>query len=199
MGQLVTKSRVVIYGMIIGLLALLALPVVSLAAAGAPASDEEPRRLNANDEAVIAPLSGPRNPANANPVFDAYTAPGTMLARGTNTQPSGVLQLLTYEVEEVAVPAGASIPTLTGRSVGPTVVRLSVIGGPFTMRSIPPTIWVDDVPLQFIAYSADLTRLSVLAPDRTVLRNGAVIALSYGDAATRERLPEPLTLGAGSP
>lgn len=199
MGQLMTRSRVVIYGMIIGLLALLTLPVVSLAAAGAPASDEEPRKLNANDEAVIAPLSGPRNAANANPVFDAYTAPGRLLARGTNTQPSGALQLLTYELEEVAVPAGVTIPTLAGRSVGATVMRLSVIGGPFIMRSLPPTIWVDDVPLQFVAYSPDLTRLSVLAPDRTVLRNGAVIALSYGDAAARERLPEPLTLGAGAP
>jgi hypothetical protein len=100
----------------------------------------------------------------------------------------------------VALPAGVPVPALGGRSDLSSVWRLSVLGGPFPVRSMPPVIWLDDLPSKQVAISPDLTRLSVLLPDRSVLRNGATISVSYGEVAgQRQRLPETLTLGSGSP
>jgi hypothetical protein len=186
----------VIGGMVVGLIAILALPAVGFAVAALQGTDEPPRQLTPGDLAPIGSHAAPAAQASG-PVFDPYSSPGTVLARGTNTQPSGSSQLLTYVLEEVTIPAGVQIG---GRAAGPTVVRLTVLGGPFTVGAISPVLWIDDTRLQSVRTSPDLLSLSVLVPDRAVLRNGAVISVSYGvSPETRERLPEPLTLGASSP
>jgi hypothetical protein len=176
---------------------LLTLPAAGLAAVLLQVTDEGPHPLNANDAAAIGLQTGPR--AAAAGVFDPYDAPGTLLARGTNTRPTGSYRLQTYVLEEVVIPSGVPIPALGGRTDLTTVWRLSVLGGPFAVRAMPAVIWADDVPLGNAALSPDLTRATVLVTDPSLLRTGATIAFSYGDLADlRARLPEPLALPVGS-
>ncbi len=184
---------------LLGLLALLALPAVGLATVALQVTDEPPRSLNQHDAATIGARLAP-GAANIGPTFDPYAAPGVPLARGTNAQPAGPLRLVTYLLEEVTLPARVPIPALETRPNGSTILRLSVLGGPFAVRSSQPVVWIDDVPLAQTAFSTGLDRVSALITDRSVVRNGAVIAVSYGAAANeRQRVPEPLVLGPGSP
>jgi hypothetical protein len=121
-----------------------------------------------------------------------------LLARGTNTQPAGSLKLVTFELEEVALPAGVPVPAL-GRTDVQSLLRLSVLGGPFRVQANRPVVWVDDTPLRLTSPNPELTRLSALVLDRSILKNGAVIAVSYGESTDqRQRLPETLSLGTAS-
>jgi hypothetical protein len=195
----VRLTRVVIGGVVVGLIAVLALPAIGLATVVFQAQDEPPRQLNSNDLARVQAGGGPRASASV-AAFNAYRAPGVLISRGTNAQPTGASGLVTYVLEEVAIPAGVQIRALGGQAIGPTVARLTVLGGPFTVGAISPVIWLDDRPLQPVRYGADLQSLSVLVPDRSVLRSGAAISVSYGPSPEmRERLPETLTLGTGAP
>jgi hypothetical protein len=183
----------------IGLVVLLALPAVGLATAALQVTDEPPHTLNEKDAAVLAPRSAIGTSNVTGPSVDPYSVPGALLARGTNAQPTGPFRLLTYELEEVTLPAGVPVSALGARANVRTLLRLSVLGGPFRVQSIRPVIWVDDVPLRLVSPNPELTRLSALVLDRSVLRNGAAIAVSYGESADqRQRLPESLSLGAGA-
>jgi hypothetical protein len=178
---------------VLGLAALIVIPRVGLATALFQATDEPPRPLNQADEALVVQRRGA---AQAGGTFDAYGAPGAVVARGTGAQPSGPEGLVTYVLEEVAVPAGASIAPLGGRSDLRTVYRLSVLGGPFRVGALAPVIWLDDTPFKAEEISPDLTRITALVTDRGTLRSGARISVSYGESPeVRQQLPEALSLG----
>jgi hypothetical protein len=192
--------RAVVVSMIVGLIVVVLLPAAGLAVVALQATDEPPRAPSQHDIDVLGPHAAPRTAALGSAAFDPFDAPGTLLARGTNTQPIGPYGLQTYVLEEVALPAGVPISVLGGRTDLTTVLRLSVLGGPFPVQSSPAVIWAGDVPLGKAALSHDVRRASILVTDRSLLRNGVVIGFSYGNSADlRTRLPEPLTLGSGSP
>lgn len=200
MGQRALRSKTGIVALAVALLAGLALPAVGAATVVQQITDEEPRKLTAADVANLEAQFGTRTAASSGPsaIFDPFEAAGVMVAHGANTQPTGSLRLVTYVLEEVTLPAGVSVPVLGDRAPAGTVLRLTVTGGPFVARAMPPIIWIDDVPLRVTAISPDLTRISALVTDPAALKPGASIALSYDELPeTRQRLPETLSLGPG--
>lgn len=126
---------------------------------------------------------------------DLMKLPGKLLGEGRNTQPVGPLKLTKYRVEELSLEQSIKVE-LGGRTVQVDKAwRVTVVGGPFPVRALPPVIWIDDVPLGYAAENERLSEISVITFDRSLLRQGAAIALSYGDSKdARMELPEKLSL-----
>jgi hypothetical protein len=161
----------------------LGLLVLALASAGILA-------LLTNSTARAQP--GPPEPD----MFALHLLPGTVVAQGQNDQPAGIYGLTTYRVEEMTLPAPVRA-TVGGQTVAVDQAwRIVVVGGPFPVRALPPVLWIDDVSLGAGAESPELTEISAVTFDPTLLRDGATLSLSYGmDAAQRMEVPEKLAIG----
>lgn len=138
-----------------------------------------------------------RNTTAANEVSmaDLIKMEGRLLGEGHNTKPVGPLKLTSYRVEELSLPQAATVE-LRGKAVKVDKAwRVTVSGGPFQVRALPPVIWIDDVPLGYGVENERLSEISVITFDRSLLREGGAIALSYGESKeARTELPEKLSL-----
>ena len=130
---------------------------------------------------------------------DLLKLPGRVIGRGVNTAPRGLLKLRSYRVEEVTLPRVTEVE-LRGQRVAVTkAFRLTVTGGPFAVRALPPVVWIGDVAVGYGVESEDLTEITVVTYDESLLQDGAAIYLSYGDKENlkdRTALPERLKLDA---
>jgi hypothetical protein len=120
---------------------------------------------------------------------------GRVVSEGRNTQPVGALKLINYRLEELSLPQNVTVE-INQKSVAVNKAwRLTLTGGPFPVRALPPVIWVDDVPLGSGVENERLTEISVITFDRSLLREGGAISLSYGEnKEARTELPDKLTL-----
>lgn len=132
-------------------------------------------------------------------VTDLLKLPGKVVGKGINATPRGLFKLRSYRVEEVALPHITNVE-LRGQQVAVTkAFRVTITGGPFAVRALPPVIWLDDVAIGYGVESENLDAITVVTYDESLLRDGATIYLSYGDKENktdRTALPEKLKLDA---
>lgn len=126
---------------------------------------------------------------------DLYRTKGTVIAEGKNTTPVGDLKLKTYRIEEVKL----SHPTyveINGRNVEvDRAYKVTIIGEAFPVRALPGIIWIDETPLKWAQESEDLSEVTAITYDRSLLRNGAAISFSFGEQKdSYTTLPEKLNL-----
>ena len=131
-------------------------------------------------------------------VTDILKLPGRVLGEGRNTRATGQHKVKTYRVEEVTLPRMTEVK-IKGetRSVG-RAFRLTLTGGPFPVRAMPPVIWVDDTAVGYGVENEELTEITAVTYDDSLLAEGATLYLSYGDKNNKEdrtALPEKLSLG----
>jgi hypothetical protein len=121
--------------------------------------------------------------------------PGQVLGHGKNTSPVGQFRLLKYRVEELQLPRSMKAE-LHGQQVDVDKAwRLTITGGPFPVRALPAVIWIDDQMVGQGVENERLSEITVITFDRTLLREGGTISLSYGeDKQGRANLPEKLKL-----
>ena len=134
-------------------------------------------------------------------VTDILKLPGRVLGEGRNTRAVGAHKVKTYRVEEVTLPRMTEVK-IKGetRSVG-RAFRVTVKGGPFPVRAMPPVIWVDDVAVGYGIENEELTEITAVTYDDSLLVEGATLYLSYGDKKNKEdrsALPEKLTLNGAA-
>ncbi|HEV2860073.1 MAG TPA: hypothetical protein VGX48_03635 [Pyrinomonadaceae bacterium] len=133
-------------------------------------------------------------------VSDLMKLPGKVIAESDSDTTSGKLKVRNYRVEELTLPAPAEV-SVGGKRVSVTrAFRLTVTGGPFPVRALPPVLWVDDVAVGYGVESEDLDAITAVTFDESLLREGATIYLSYGDKENkhdRTALPKKLTLAKG--
>jgi hypothetical protein len=145
--------------------------------------------------AAAVPAFGQEQELN---MTDILRLPGTVIGQGTNTKAVGPFKARTFRVEEVNLPRPVRAE-VAGRETEVTkAYRVTIVGGPFPVRALPAVVWVDDVAVGFGVESEDLTEITAVTFDQSVLREGASLYLSYGskeDKEDRARLPERLTLG----
>ena len=168
-GRRLVKSAVMVTGLLLLLIA--AGPPVLTQQANGPA----------NQEGLTMP--------------DLLKLPGELLGKGRNTRPAGQFKLLSYKVEELALPRSMKVELRGQQAEVDKAWRLTLTGGPFPVRALPAVVWVDD---QIVGYGVENERLSaitVITFDRSLLREGGTISLSYGeDKQGRAKLPEKLSL-----
>jgi hypothetical protein len=144
-----------------------------------------------------------QNPTTSTPpeqeltVTDILRMPGKLLAESNATRTAGKFKVRNYRLEEVSLPHAQTVEINGKPAEVSKAYRLSVTGGPFPVRALPPVIWVDDVAIGYGVEGEDLTSITVVTFDAAALREGATIYLSYGDKENKEdrtALPEKLTL-----
>jgi hypothetical protein len=146
------------------------------------------------------PFVGGQQPVRQSPESDIAIAQmhklaGRVLAQGKNDQPAGDLKLRSYLVEEVTLARPLQVEISGLKTEVSRGWRVTITGGPFVVRAMPAMVWIDDVLLGYGVESADLQKISVITFDRSLLRDGAAIALSYGENdPSRSELPERLAL-----
>ena len=144
------------------------------------------------------PASTPDTNANQDvTVTDILKLKGRVLGEGANTKAVGQHKVASYRVEEVTLPRMQDVK-IKGetRSVG-KAFRLTIKGGPFPVRAMPPVIWLDETAIGYGIESEDLDEITVITYDESALTEGATIYLSYGDKQNKEdraALPEKLKL-----
>jgi hypothetical protein len=131
-------------------------------------------------------------------VTDILRLPGRVLGEGRNTKSTGQHKVKTFRVEEVILPAMKEVK-IKGetRSVG-KAFRLTVKGGPFPVRAMPPVVWIDDTAVGYGIENEELTEITAITYDESLFVEGATLYLSYGDKQSKEdrtALPEKLSLG----
>ena len=134
-------------------------------------------------------------------VTDILRLPGRVLGEGQNTRTVGQHKVKTYRVEEVTLPQMKEVK-IKGetRSVG-RAFRLTIKGGPFPVRAMPPVIWLDDTAIGYGIESEELDEITVITYDEAALAEGGTIYLSYGDKNNKEdrsALPEKLKLNGAA-
>jgi hypothetical protein len=126
---------------------------------------------------------------------DLLDLPGRLISEGSNTSPSGTLKVVRYRLEELSLAAPLKVD-IRGRQVETDKAwRLTITGGPFAVRALPAVIWVDKVAIGVGQESEQLDEIRVVTFDRSSLREGGTISLSYGTSfEERTELPEKLSL-----
>jgi hypothetical protein len=168
------------------------------------------RRLNAARVVAVACLlllssavttfgqdAGGSAPDQEFTVTELLKLPGKVVGKGTNATPQGLHKLRSYRVEEVALPRITNVELRGQRAAVTKAFRVTITGGPFAVRALPPVIWIDDVALGYGIESEDLDAITVVTYDEAVLKDGATLYLSYGDKENKKEraaLPEKLKL-----
>lgn len=130
---------------------------------------------------------------------DLLKLPGKVIAEGTNTRPTGKFRAAKYRVEEVALPAATEVKINDRVLSVNKAYRVTVTGGPFEVRAMPAVIWINDVAVGYGVENEDLTEITAVTFDESLIVEGASIFLSYGDKKNKEdraELPEKLKLGS---
>lgn len=134
-------------------------------------------------------------------VSDLLKFPGVVIGEGSNTKAVGAHKVAKFRVEQVALPQTTEVEIGDRKVEVDHAFRLTIVGGPFPVRALPPVVWVDDVAVGFGVENEDLTEITVVTFDRALLKEGARLYLSYGDKENkkdRTELPEKLTLTGGA-
>ena len=130
-------------------------------------------------------------------ISDLLKLPGKVVAEGTNTKVTGKFKVATYRLEEVALPKAMEVKIHEQNVQVNKAFRLTVTGGPFPVRALPPVIWIGDTAVGYGVESEELDAITAVTFDSSLLREGAIIYLSYGDKENKEdrdALPEKLQL-----
>jgi hypothetical protein len=123
--------------------------------------------------------------------------PGTVVAEGSNDEPVGLYRITKYRIDELTLPAPIAAEVDGIKATIDKAWRITIVGGPFDVRNAPAVIWIDDQPVGFGQESHDLKSISTLTFDRSLIKRGAHVALSYGfDREGRSVLPETINISS---
>lgn len=123
--------------------------------------------------------------------------PGEILGEGANTKAVGKYKAASYRVEKLALPRTMEVEVRGQKIQATHAFRVTLTGGPFAVRALPPVIWIDETPIGYGIESEDLDAITAITFDPTLLDEGATLYLSYGDKENktdRVALPEKLKL-----
>lgn len=158
--------------------------------------------LNANAQKQTAPQLGVQATGNIKILdevgpwkLEMLRQPGIVLAEGRNTSPVGSLRVKTYRIEEITL-ANPLHAEIDGRPAQVEEAwRISITGGPFRVRNAAPMIWIDDTLIGIGLESPDLKSISVVVFDRSLIKNGSSVSLSYGENdPARTAVPDKIEL-----
>lgn len=124
--------------------------------------------------------------------------PGKLLTQIKTDSPTSDLKLTGYRIEEVSLPRSVTTQVSGEQITVDTAWRVTVTGGPFPVRAMPAVIWIDDTVAGYGIENETLSEITAITFDRSVLRDGAVISLSYGaNKEDRIRFVQKIQLKGG--
>ncbi|HYT65803.1 MAG TPA: hypothetical protein VEL51_05255 [Vicinamibacterales bacterium] len=125
---------------------------------------------------------------------DLFQLNGKVIAKGSSTNPVGPYGVKTYRIEELTLAPGTKI-NVNGTTVEAlTAWRVTIVGTSFQVRDLAAVISIDSTNLLPAQESTDQQEISAITLTRTLIHDGATIALSYGEERTQ--VPETVKLGS---
>lgn len=115
------------------------------------------------------------------PLSELLRLPGRLVAEAKNAQPTKLLKLNGYRVEELKLPRTLTIELQGQQVVVATAWRVTVLGGPFPVRALPAVIWIDDQIAGYGIENETLSEITAITFDKTLIREGGVVSISYGE------------------
>ena len=137
-----------------------------------------------------------RNTANKElPMRELVKLPGKLLSEAKTAKQSGELNLTGYRVEELQLPRSINAE-VRGQQVSVNRAwRVTITGGPFPVRAMPAVIWIDDQIVGYGIENETLSQITAITLDNSLLREGGVVSLSYGENKdARVQLPQRIQL-----
>jgi hypothetical protein len=129
------------------------------------------------------------------PVRELLKAPGRLVSEAKSARPNGALRLTGYRVEEVRLQRNLTVDIKGQQVAVDKAWRVTVTGGPFPVRALPAVIWIDDEIVGNGIESENLSQVTAITFDGSLIREGGVVSISYGeDKDTRQRLSQRLQL-----
>ena len=128
-------------------------------------------------------------------VRELLKAPGRLVSEAKSTRPNGDLGLTGYRVEEVRLPQNLTMEIKGQQVAVDRAWRVTVTGGPFPVRALPAVIWIDDEIAGNGIENENLSQVTAITFDSSLIHEGGVVSISYGeDKNTRVRLSQRLQL-----
>ena len=183
-----------------GLLGLILVSLVALAVAinaGLAFPGLKPSQWLPSDKlAQPSPTPTPTKPQASR--MDLQTLEGESIAQGTNTTliKANYFSVKTYRLEVLALPRPVEV-TIDEQTLEVEKAWRLTITGKFGMYAIPYAVWIDDAFAGIAEIAPDLSAISVVLYDSSLLADGATIAVSRDHYYDRVELPEKLDLPQG--
>ena len=136
------------------------------------------------------------NPTNKElPLRELLKLPGKLISEARSARPGGDLKLTGYRVEELSLPQSLTVD-LHGQQVSVDKAwRVTVHGGPFPVRALPPVVWIDDQIAGNGIENESLSQITAITFDSSLIREGGVVSVSYGENKdARIKLPQGIQL-----
>jgi hypothetical protein len=154
---------------------------------------------------LVLPLlfaCGPRAFAQGNPsavsnkeMRALLKVPGKLVSEAKSNRAIGELKLTGYRVEEIQLPRTMTIQVQGRQEAVDKAWRVTVNGGPFPVRALPAVVWIDDHIAGTGIENETLSQITAIIFDGSLIREGAVISVSYGDnKESRTRVAQRLQL-----
>ncbi len=112
---------------------------------------------------------------------DLLKRPGKLVSEAKSARPNGDLKLTGFRVEEIQLPHSMSVQVQGQPAVVNRAWRVTVNGGPFPVRALPAVIWIDDQIVGNGAENETLTQITAITFDSSLIREGGVVSISYGE------------------
>jgi hypothetical protein len=148
--------------------------------------------------AAGSPAFAQRNSPPTNkevPVREILKLQGRVISEAKSATANGDLKLTGYRVEEVHLPRSLTVEIQGRETVVDRAWRVTVQGGPFPVRALPAVVWIDDQIVGNAIENETLSQLTAITFDGSLVREGGVISISYGDDKdTRVRFSQHLQL-----
>ena len=149
--------------------------------------------LLAGGSAAVAQQNKPAN--KELPLRELVKLPGKLLSEAKTAKQSGDLRLTGYRVEEVQLPRNINAEVRGQQVLVNRAWRVTITGGPFPVRAMPAVIWIDDQIIGYGVENETLSQITAITLDDSLLREGAVVSISYGDNKdSRVQLPQRIQL-----
>ena len=107
--------------------------------------------------------------------------PGKLMAQVKTDGPVSDLKLSGYRIEEVSLPRSVTTQVSGAQVTATTAWRVTITGGPFPVRAMPAVIWIDDQVAGYGIENETLSEITAITFDGSLIRDGAVVSLSYGE------------------
>jgi hypothetical protein len=151
---------------------------------------------------IASGLTGTQDPTSSSkkelPLTELLRLPGNLIAEQSTAQAVGNVKLTGYRVEELRLRQPIGVELRGQQIVVDRAWRITVKGGPFPVRALPAVIWIDDQIAGYGIENETLSQITTITFDGDLIRNGAVISLSYGEEKdSRVKIAQGLQLKRG--
>jgi hypothetical protein len=107
--------------------------------------------------------------------------PGKLMTQVKTDAPISDLKLSGYRIEEISLPRSVTTQVSGAQVITATAWRVTITGGPFPVRAMPAVIWIDDQVAGYGIENETLSEITAITFDGSLIRDGAVVSLSYGE------------------